>query len=171
MYAEAYADSYYGTGMGLPIPAIGSAISAIGSLFGGNSKDPGRLAKNQQWYSECSSGNADACCALQHMTGRFGLAKCGVYGDASGWATSKAKDDAFRLYNALPAQSQAYATPASVASPTTTSNYPITTQSGSMVPSAAQTVAALGTNPIMLAGLAAVAYMVATGGGNKRRRR
>lgn len=116
------ADGHYDTGMGLSLANVAKGVdavtspvstifSAVSSIFGGgNAKDAERIAKNTNWFNECSSGDADACCALKYMSGRFGAAKCGRYGDAAGFATSKAKDDAFAKYNALPsnAPSQAY---------------------------------------------------------------
>lgn len=171
MYACDYSEDIYGTGMGLALPAVAAVakpvtgvISSIGnvvsSIFGGNSKDKGRLEANARWFNECASGNQDACCAVKHMSGRFGLATCGVNGQASGWATSKAKDDAFAKYNTL-LQAGAYATPASAASPTTSSAYPVTTQSSTLVPGVPATIGGMSTGPLMVAGIAALGLVLA----------
>lgn len=131
------------------VTAVKTSIPIIGGLFGGNSKDPGRLAANAKYDSECRSGIQDACIALKHMSGRFGLTKEGVYcneGGCGGWATSKAKDDAYNRWNAIE-QSRAAAATAGASQA-----YPVTT-AGTVPGSIA------GMNPLVLIGMAGLTML------------
>lgn len=92
------------TGLGelgaLPIVPV---VGAISSLFGGNPKDPGRLATNQQHFTAYTAGcNPSDLNFLKGMSGKFGVVKDSQYcvNGCSGWATSKAKDDAYKKYQA-----------------------------------------------------------------------
>lgn len=110
-----------GRGMGaLPVAAAASVVSAAGSIFNQHPKDKGRLAANQRYDAECRSGVTDACIALKHMSGRYGLTKQGRYcneGGCSGWATGKTQDDAYsRCQSIGPMCTQApYSAPVPVA--------------------------------------------------------
>lgn len=96
------ADLGYGAIPGI----VTGGISLVGSLLGGNKKDPGRLAANAKYDNECRAGVQDACTALKHMSGRYGLTNEGRYcneGGCSGWATGKAKDDAYSRWQSIEA--------------------------------------------------------------------
>jgi len=79
-------DGYDETGMGIlplaAVPTIGSAISAIGGIFGGNPKDAGRLRTNLELYNRAISGDAAALDQLRAKAA------------PGGWATAKATNDA-----------------------------------------------------------------------------
>lgn len=157
MYATTYDETLYGDGMGLAIPAVAGAISAIGGLFGGNSKDPGRLATNAAAYGDAQAGDASAVTFLKARSGRYGTIPISPpwHGDPAsplgGWATSKAKDDAFAKYNAV-SQSVPYVQ---------------TTSAGATValPTAAKPIAAavggIPTSTLLVAGAAVLALAFA----------
>lgn len=101
-------------GAAATVTKVASSIPIIGGLFS-NSKDPGRLAANAKYDQECRSGIQDACIALKHMSGRFGLTNEGIYcnqGGCGGWATAKAKDDAFSRWNSIEQSRTAVTVPA-----------------------------------------------------------
>lgn len=85
---ESYSDQRNETGMGvLPValPAIGSVVSAVSSLFNSHPKDKGRLETNLQLFNAAISGDAAAMEELRKKA-------------AGGWATQVAKDDAKQKY-------------------------------------------------------------------------
>lgn len=89
---------YSEDGLGLALPAVGGAISAISSVFGGNSKDPNRIATNTRAYNQAVSGNdgpfEGASSALEFLRIHA------VMNDADGgWATQAATSDAATKYN------------------------------------------------------------------------
>lgn len=135
--------------LGIALPAIGGAISAIGSLFGGNDKDAGRLNTNAQHYAEAVAGNESALNFLKGMSGRFGTIKDNnlCVNGCSGWATSKAKDDAFSKYNQ--AVSVLAQKPASTVTP-----------AGAGIIGGGPVVAGLSTGPLLIAGAAALAVVM-----------
>lgn len=153
MYATAE-ETYPGNGMGLAIAAVAPVISGISSLFGGNSKDPGRLASNASAYADAQAGDPSAVTYLKARSGRFGTIPISPvwHGDPAsplgGWATSKAKDDAFTKYNAV----------------TTAVPYVQTTSAGASIPSPVLPVAASGVSipPLLIAGAAALAIFALT---------
>lgn len=128
------------------VEKVASSIPIIGGLFT-DSKDPERLAKNANYDSLCRSGNQDACVALKYMSGRFGLTKEGQFcnvGGCSGWATQKAKDDAYSRW-------QAISQPSSVSSGGGYSPTPIT--AASVIPSVG------GMSPLVLIGIAGLTML------------
>lgn len=80
--------------------AVGVATYAYNNL-NQNPNDNERFNKAEQWYNRAKAGDADALCALKHMSGRFGETTCGVNGPASGFATQVAKDYSYGLYLAV----------------------------------------------------------------------
>lgn len=152
--------------LGIVLPAIGGAISAVSSLFGGgpNPKDPGRLATNAQHYSEAIAGDASALNFLKGMSGRFGTVRdnnlCSGTSGCNGWATSVAKDDAFKKYNqAVAILSQK---PASTVTPAGGATTTMSSLGGPVV-------AGLSTGPLLIAGAAGLALFMMTRGGKRRR--
>lgn len=96
---EDYASTYYGTGMGIALPAIGGAISAIGGIFGGDSKDPNRIATNTRAYNLAVSNPS----AIFEDSGVTGLEFLRMHsqvaqGGSPGWATAAAANDAKAKY-------------------------------------------------------------------------
>jgi hypothetical protein len=88
------------------IPAlVGVAISTIGqsgllNQLGSNPKDAQRFAEARGWYAQAIQGDAEALCALRHMSGRFGVSGPSCKGSArAGYATQEAKDYSYALYN------------------------------------------------------------------------
>lgn len=155
MYADAdYYHEYYGSGMGLALAPVAGAVQVISGLFGGNSKDPGRLAANASAFSDAQAGDPSAVTYLKARSGRYGTIPITPpwHGDPDsplgGWATSKAKDDAFTKYNAV-AQSTPYVETTSVGG----------TVAPSMIPSASPK---LSIPPLVIAGAAAVALYFLT---------
>jgi len=72
-------------GMGIlpaALPAVGSVVSAIGSIFGRNPKDAGRFRTNLALYNLAISGDAVALDQLRAKAA------------PGGWATPKATNDA-----------------------------------------------------------------------------
>jgi hypothetical protein len=139
---------YSEDGLGIVLPAIGGAISAISSIFGGgNPKDAGRLNTNAQHYAEAVAGNESALNFLKGMSGRFGTVTDSdlCVNGCKGWATSVAKDDAFKKYNQ--ALSVLKTKPASTVTPAASG---ISFTGGPVI-------AGLSTGPLVIAGLAGLA--------------
>lgn len=139
--------TYYGTGMGLALPAVGGAISAIGGLFSRN-KDSGRLASNAEAYNLAINGNPpykDQPSALDFLRVM-----------STSWATTVAKNDARTKYNAAQAIIAKQGTPRST-------TYGGTTAVPSS-PLGGPVVAGLSTGPLLIAGAAAVALFALTRG-------
>lgn len=85
---ESYPDPRENAGMGvipIALPAIGSVVSAVSSLFNSHPKDKGRLETNLQLFNAAISGDAAALEELRKKA-------------AGGWATQVAKDDAKQKY-------------------------------------------------------------------------
>jgi hypothetical protein len=135
--------------LGIALPAIGGAISAIGSLFGG-SDNTGRLRTNADHYAEAVAGDESALNFLKGMSGRFGTVKDNnlCINGCSGWATSVAKDDAYAKYNQALAVLKSK--PASTVTPTASG---ISFTGGPVI-------AGLSSGPLLLAGAAAVAAIM-----------
>lgn len=141
--------TYYGTGMGLALPAVGGAISAIGGLFSRN-KDSGRLASNAEAYNLAINGNPpykDQPSALDFLRVM-----------STSWATSVAKKDALSKYNAAKAIIAKQGTPQSTTYGGTTAVPKPSSPLGGPV------VAGLSTGPLLIAGAAAVALFALTRG-------
>lgn len=82
--------------LGIALPVAG-AVSLVGGLFGGDSKDPNRIATNSRAYTQAISGNDGPfegfSSALEFLRVHS------VMGDADGgWATKAATDDAMKKY-------------------------------------------------------------------------
>ena len=77
------------------IPAVTGTYSSLTQ----NQQDPQRFATAQAWYRAAMAGDKDAQCALKHMSGRYGCATCGQYGQACGFATQAAKTYCGQLYD------------------------------------------------------------------------
>jgi hypothetical protein len=123
-------------GLGITIPGIGVDSSIVTGLFK-RSKDPGRLSSNAKAYAQALNGDTGALNYLKGRSGRFGLVAT-TYGDSSpigGWATSVAKDDAFKKYNDALHPSASYSIPKAIL------NGPV--------------VAGLSVAPLLIAGVAA----------------
>jgi hypothetical protein len=84
--------------LGIALPAVGSAISAIGGLFGG-SKDDGRLKSNADAYNMALSNPLGIFKDQGVQPTAFLLMKSPTAkGGQGGWATSKAQNDAYAKY-------------------------------------------------------------------------
>lgn len=97
---------------------IGVAVSTLGSnpsLLSGlanNPKDQARFNEAKGWYSQAIQGDAEALCALKHMSGRFGVSGPNCKGVArSGYATQEAKDYSYTLYQQAEAVLNGQASP------------------------------------------------------------
>jgi hypothetical protein len=106
---------------GLGVLPLAPVVGIISSIFGGNSKDPGRLRTNAERYAEYTqSCNVSALNFLKGMSKRYGVVKdsqyCGGEG-CTGWATTKARDDAYKKYQA--ASSGSYCKAGAAAAPGT----------------------------------------------------
>lgn len=149
-----YYEEYYGTtSLGLLLPAAGGIVSAIGSIFGGNPKDAGRIATNTRAYNQAVSGHDGTFYgddgSVAAASGLEFLRVHSVAGDADGgWATATATKDALSKYQkALSVVGQKTgATPAGVPS---TGAYPPST-GGSVSP--LLLVGALAIGAVMLSG-------------------
>lgn len=75
------------------IPAVTSVISPT------NQQDAARFQTAQDAYRLALQGDKDAQCQLKHLTGRYGCATCGRFGQTCGFATQAAKDYCATLYN------------------------------------------------------------------------
>lgn len=108
------------------VPVVGGIISGIGGLFS-DSKDPGRLASNANAFADASNGDPSALTYLKARSGRFGTIaitppwRGDPVSPLGGWATSKAKDDAYSRYQQLTNLSS---------SPVATSSTPVSTPGG-----------------------------------------
>lgn len=147
------AGDVYDNDLGIVLPAVGGVVSAISSIFGGNDKDPGRLATNQQAYNLAVSGNTDPFnghpSPLQFLLDMSGHGDPGM-----GWATSTAKNDAWNKYNS--------AKSALAVKPPQQQSYPV--QTAGIIP---LTVAGLSTGPLLLAGVAALGIVMLTRKGRR----
>ncbi len=142
MYATQYADDFYGTGMGLTlatiakpvtqvtgsIPVVGGVISAIGGLLGGNSKDPGRLASNNDAYNQALNSPLTLFKDQGVQPTAFLLMKSPTaQGGQGGWATDKAKNDAWTKFSSakttLTGRGYKFVPDGSVTAPVTTTGY------------------------------------------------
>lgn len=88
--------------MGFPIAIAGAAsfIDDVGGLLSG-SKEPERLAENQQAYALALQGDANALAYLRQRTGQYGTAVVPGWNNnqpTGGWATASAKADAQSKY-------------------------------------------------------------------------
>lgn len=84
-------------GLGLALPAVGSAISLVGGIFKG-SKDPGRLAANLKAYTAAMAGATTFTSGSTTMNPVEFLRQKSIPG---GWATEVARADAERKYKAV----------------------------------------------------------------------
>lgn len=94
-------DPYADYGIGIA-PIVGTALSLTHNIFAPN-KDDGRLKTNQEAYTQAVAGNTGAfeghASPLQFLLDMSGRGPSG-----GGWATSKAKDDAYAKYQAASAK-------------------------------------------------------------------
>ncbi len=159
MYASAYEDVYYGSDMGLALPAIGSALSVVGGLFG-NSKDPGRLQSNADAYNQALSSPLTPFKDQGVQPTAFLLMKSPVAkGGQGGWATDKAKNDAWTKFSSakttLTGRGYGFQVDGSVTAPAGTTPYVQTASYGATVPTpGGPVVAGLSTGPLMVAAAA-----------------
>lgn len=151
-YMTGYMDDREKLGI-VAIPAIGSAISTIGSLFSGNSKDPGRLQANANAYGDAVAGDPSAVTYLKARSGRFGTIPISPvwHGDPDsplgGWATDKAKNDAYAKYQQVTIQPIAASSPSSSSVPGTVQQLPTV-------------VAHAGVSPLLIIGALGIGYML-----------
>lgn len=151
-------DGGAGADLGIALPAVGSAISAIGGVFGG-SKDGERLAWNKKGYDAgiarqpIFTGADYTAPPLQWLLYRSPTSK----GGGGGWATSVAQNDAYAKYTAL--KSALVTAPP----PPPISAY----QQPAPKPIGGPVVGGLATGPLVVAGLAAAGIFLLSG---KRRR-
>jgi hypothetical protein len=143
---------YYGEdGLGFALPAVGSVISGISSIFGGaHPADKDRLAKNALHYADAVNGDESALNFLKGMSGRFGTVTDSdlCRNGCSGWATQGPKNDAYTKYQAALAVLKTK--PASTVTPAA---------SGISFGGGMPVIAGMSTGPLVIAGLAGLAIM------------
>lgn len=170
MYATGYDNVYYGNDMGIALPAIAGAISGISSIFGGGSKDPGRLASNVDAYNQALSSPLTLFKDQGVQPTAFLLMKSPTaQGGQGGWATDKAKNDAWTKFSSakttLTGRGYRFVADGSVTAPTSTTPYLQTTSAGgtvggALVPTApdlsSKLVAGMSGGALAVAGIAAL---------------
>lgn len=157
--------------LGLALPAVGGAISAIGGLFGG-SKDAGRLSSNAAAYNQALSSPLTPFKDQGIQPTAFLLAKSPTSkGGQGGWATSKAQNDAYSKFSSakstLTGKGYTFNADGSV-NPPAGQQYGPATGGVASTPFGGPVVAGLSTGPLLLAGAAILGVAMLSRGGRRR---